>query len=108
MRYDANFALSFVLTALILFVVFVAALLQQSITDAVENDLSLMDGIVLPIAFFVMAVVVRSVRLLFIPLVCIGISVLLSFTAVYILSREMTILSFVSDDIPSARARVCV
>lgn len=69
--------------------------MQQSITDAVESDLSLMDGIVLPIAFLVMAVVVKSLRLLFIPLVCIGLSVLLSFACVYFMTLGMTILSFV-------------
>ena len=57
--------------------------------------MSLMDGIVLPIAFLVMAVVVRSLRLLAIPLICIGLSVLMSFTCVYLLSFGMTILSFV-------------
>lgn len=72
---------------------------MKSITDAVENDLSLMDGIVLPIAFLVMAYVVQSLRLLVIPLIGIGISVMLSFSVVLALTKVMTILSFVSSPV---------
>ncbi len=60
-----------------------------------EHDLGLMDGIVLPIAFIILAVVVRSVRLLFITLACIGMSVAGSFALVYIMATQMKMLSFI-------------
>jgi hypothetical protein len=72
-----------------------AAAYMKGITDSVSHDLSMMDAIVLPIAFIILAMVVRSLRLLIAPLLCIGASVALSFALVYAVSTRMTILSFV-------------
>ena len=75
----------------------------QQITASVEHDLGLMDGIVLPVAFLVLAMVVRSIRLLVATLCCIGLSVALSFALVYIMATQITVLSFV----PSFMVRAC-
>jgi uncharacterized membrane protein YdfJ with MMPL/SSD domain len=55
--------------------------------ESVERDLALMDGIVMPLALVVLALVLRSVRLLIIPLVALVVSILVSFAIMYIVAQ---------------------
>jgi uncharacterized membrane protein YdfJ with MMPL/SSD domain len=55
--------------------------------ESVERDLALMDGIVMPLALIVLALVLRSVRLLIIPLVALVVSILISFAIMYIVAQ---------------------
>ncbi len=69
--------------------------LQREVNDSVEADTSSLDSIVLPAAFVVMAVFVKSLRLLVVPLFCIAVSVLGSFAVVFGLTKHMDIPAFV-------------
>ena len=52
--------------------------------NSVERDLALMDGIVMPIALLVLAYVLRSLRLVIIPIVTLLVSALIAFSIIYI------------------------
>ena len=61
---------------------------------ATEEDLTRMDMIVLPIALVVLAFVLRSLKLMIIPLASMGFSILTSFLIMYPLSLVWEIFSF--------------
>eukprot|EP01104_Vermistella_antarctica_P020541 TRINITY_DN8827_c0_g1_i1.p1 TRINITY_DN8827_c0_g1~~TRINITY_DN8827_c0_g1_i1.p1 ORF type:complete len:933 (-),score=199.36 TRINITY_DN8827_c0_g1_i1:20-2818(-) len=63
------------------------------IIASTEHDMGLMDGIVMPVAILVLAFVLKSLRLLVIPLVVIGVSALSSFIAMYFVTYFMSVLS---------------
>jgi uncharacterized membrane protein YdfJ with MMPL/SSD domain len=58
----------------------------DGIIASAEQDLELMDGIVLPIALVLLALLIWSFRLLIIPLATLGVSAATAFTAVYSLT----------------------
>ncbi len=62
---------------------------------ATEEDLTKMDMIVLPIALVVLAFVLRSLKLMIIPISSMGISILASFLIMYPLALTWDIFSFV-------------
>ena len=59
------------------------------------NDLSLLDSIVLPLAFVVLMLTIRSPRLLCITLSCLGLSFTLSYATAYAIAEHIVILQFV-------------
>ena len=61
--------------------------LYNSIISSAIHDLETMDAMVLPIAFCILALLLRSFRLLLIPLVCLGVSAALSFSTVDALTK---------------------
>ena len=63
--------------------------------EATEEDLTRMDMIVLPIALLVLAFVLRSLKLMIIPIASMGISILTSFLIMYPLALVWEIFSFV-------------
>ncbi|MHA1685816.1 MAG: MMPL family transporter [Candidatus Heimdallarchaeaceae archaeon] len=71
------------------------SLLFQDMQKGTENDLKRMDSIVLPIALLVLAIILRSARLLFIPLVVLGISIFTSFLIMYPIALNFTVFAFV-------------
>ena len=63
--------------------------------EVTEEDLAIMDAIVIPIALLVLAIVLRSLRLMILPILSMAISTLSSFLIMYPLSLSMDIFSFV-------------
>ncbi len=63
--------------------------------EATEEDLALMDMIVIPIAMLVLAFVLRSLRLMILPVLSMGISILTSFLIMYPIALTTNIFSFV-------------
>ena len=63
--------------------------------DATEEDLLRMDLIVIPIALLVLAFVLRSLKLMILPIASMGISILASFLIMYPLALIWDIFSFV-------------
>jgi len=55
----------------------------ETIYENIENDFALMDGIVLPIAISLLALLLRSARLLILPLLCIATSSMVTFSLMY-------------------------
>jgi uncharacterized membrane protein YdfJ with MMPL/SSD domain len=53
-----------------------------------------MDGIVLPLALALLAILLRSVRLLILPILCIAISALVTFMIMYGITFVFSIVSF--------------
>eukprot|EP00053_Salpingoeca_punica_P017212 m.165058 g.165058 ORF g.165058 m.165058 type:complete len:848 (+) comp17149_c3_seq7:3642-6185(+) len=66
----------------------------RDVTEGTERDLLFMDGIGFPIALLVLALVLRSFRLLIIPVMNISASILTSFLIVYGVAQRMSIISF--------------
>ncbi len=69
--------------------------LQQEVNDAIASDTSMLDSIVLPIAFVIMAIYVRSLRLLIVPAFSISITILGAFAVIDGLTFAMDVPSFV-------------
>lgn len=56
--------------------------LYTTMIDSAEDNLELMDAIILPVAFFILAIMLGSFRLLLIPLLALAITAALSFATV--------------------------
>eukprot|EP00301_Raphidiophrys_heterophryoidea_P019419 c4358_g1_i1.p1 GENE.c4358_g1_i1~~c4358_g1_i1.p1 ORF type:complete len:847 (-),score=201.77 c4358_g1_i1:157-2418(-) len=65
----------------------------KDIREGADKDLARVDGISLPIALIVLAYVLRSMRLVLMPLLSIGVSVLTSFTIMYPISFAIDVTS---------------
>ncbi|MHA1202310.1 MAG: MMPL family transporter [Candidatus Heimdallarchaeaceae archaeon] len=63
--------------------------------EVTEEDLALMDMIVIPIAMLVLAFVLRSLKLMILPILSMGISILTSFLIMYPIALTTNIFSFV-------------
>ena len=63
--------------------------------SSIERDMGMMDGIVMPIAMIVLCYVIRSVRLMVLPLISTAVSALTSFALVYAVAQRLDIISFV-------------
>jgi predicted RND superfamily exporter protein len=57
-------------------------LFDDTVTES-EHDFILMDGIVLPVALVVLALYLRNLRMMLIPLASVGLTILCSFTVMY-------------------------
>jgi predicted RND superfamily exporter protein len=53
------------------------------IQNSMEKDFAIMDGIALPIAVLTLGFILKSVRLLILPLLAMGVSALVSFMVMY-------------------------
>lgn len=53
------------------------------IQNSMEKDFAIMDGIALPIAIITLGFILKSVRLLILPLLAMGVSALFSFMTMY-------------------------
>lgn len=62
-----------------------------SVTSNVQKDMGLMDGIVIPIAVLIMAMTVRSLRLMILPVACIGLTLVVSFASMYFVTFAMAV-----------------
>ncbi|MHA1347373.1 MAG: MMPL family transporter [Candidatus Heimdallarchaeaceae archaeon] len=69
--------------------------MYMDMKEVTQEDLALMDMIVIPIAMLVLAFVLRSLKLMILPILSMGISVLASFLIMYPLALTMNIFSFV-------------
>ena len=67
---------------------------ERDVETGIEHDLLITDGIALPIALLILALVLRSLRLLILPVICIAVSILTSFALVYPISLSTTTVSF--------------
>ncbi len=63
--------------------------------EVTKEDLALMDMIVIPIAMLVLAFVLRSLKLMILPILSMGISILASFLIMYPIALTTDIFSFV-------------
>lgn len=63
--------------------------------EATEEDMTKMDIIVIPLALLVLAIVIRSIKLMIIPILSMGLSVLTSFLIMYPIAITWDIFSFV-------------
>lgn len=69
--------------------------LFQDVVTGAQKDLLTQDVVVIPTAFFVLALVVRSCQLLIIPIFSVAISILFSYTILYPLAKyAMNVASF--------------
>ena len=59
-----------------------------------EHDLLIMDGAAFPVALAILALVLRSLRLLIMPVLCIVVSILTAFTLVYPIALSTMTVSF--------------
>eukprot|EP00040_Diaphanoeca_grandis_P013426 m.67862 g.67862 ORF g.67862 m.67862 type:complete len:837 (-) comp23881_c0_seq1:68-2578(-) len=64
-----------------------------AITESAERDLEMMDGIILPIALFILALVVGSFRLLIVPVMALAFTAALSFATIDGITRIHPIIS---------------
>lgn len=69
-------------------------LFGRDVQEGTEHDIMLMDGIAFPIALLILAFVLRSVRLLIIPVLCIAVSILTSFSLVLPIALSTMMVSF--------------
>ena len=74
------------------------------IISSVEKDMGLMDAIVMPIALVVMMFTVRSARLAILPVISIGLSLVVSFAGMYL----VTLATEVSASTPSLMMSLCI
>jgi len=65
-------------------------------------DLELLDGIVLPIAIIVLATIVRSARLIIIPVLCVAASFMAAFLVMYPVALHMAVITFTPPIMSSA------
>eukprot|EP00298_Acanthocystis_sp_HF-20_P015375 c21121_g1_i1.p1 GENE.c21121_g1_i1~~c21121_g1_i1.p1 ORF type:complete len:819 (+),score=310.55 c21121_g1_i1:31-2487(+) len=65
----------------------------KDIQDGAQKDLEKVDGIALPLALIVLAYVLRSVRLVLVPLISIVVSVVASFAMMYPISLGIAVIS---------------
>lgn len=63
--------------------------------ESAERDILVMDAIVLPIALIVLALVLRSFRLMILPILSVGLSIAVSFFVMYPIAKLMPVFSFV-------------
>lgn len=68
--------------------------LSLTYIQSIESDFALMDGIVLPLALALLSVLLRSVRLLILPILSIAISALVTFSIMYGITFVFDIVSF--------------
>ena len=59
----------------------------DGIVNSAEQDLELMDGTVLPLALILLALLIKSFRLLALPLASLGVSAAIAFASVYALTQ---------------------
>ncbi len=64
------------------------------IMAGVEKDAMTMDLVVLPISLCVLGVILKSFRLLIIPLLCVGVAALCSLSIVYFVALGEPVISF--------------
>jgi predicted RND superfamily exporter protein len=64
------------------------------IQNSMEKDFALMDGIALPLAMIILGLILKSLRLLILPLVTMGVSALTSFMVMYFCTFLIGILFF--------------
>lgn len=64
-----------------------------TIQASVEHDMALGDGIVIPIAFAILALMLRSARLLILPLFCLVVSGLTAFGLMYFATLFMNVMA---------------
>jgi len=67
--------------------------LGRDLQEGVEKDLIKVDGVTFPLALLVFAVVLSSPRLLVIPIICIGVTVVTSFAIMYPISIIADVIS---------------
>jgi RND superfamily putative drug exporter len=65
-------------------------LLQRS----AERDFLVVDGISLPLAFLVLAYILRSLRLMLLPVICIGTSIVITFGIMYFVAILVPVVAF--------------
>lgn len=70
-------------------------ILFEDMKNASEKDIIVMDSIVLPIALIVLAIVLKSFKLMIIPIVSVGFSIATSFFLMYPVAAAMPVFSFV-------------
>ena len=63
--------------------------------EATEEDMTRMDLIVIPLALLVLAIFLRSIKLMIIPILSMGLSILTSFLVMYPIAKTWDIFSFV-------------
>ncbi len=63
--------------------------------EATEEDMTRMDIIVIPLALLVLAIFLRSIKLMIIPILSMGLSILTSFLVMYPIAKTWDIFSFV-------------
>ena len=64
------------------------------VLQGTEHDLIVMDGSAFPLAMFVLAYILRAVRLLIIPVLCILTSILTAYLIMWPIALNMTVISF--------------
>ncbi|MHA2255940.1 MAG: MMPL family transporter, partial [Candidatus Heimdallarchaeaceae archaeon] len=69
--------------------------MYREMREATEEDMTKMDIIVIPLALLVLAAVIRSIKLMIIPILSMGLSVLSSFLIMYPVALKWDIFSFV-------------
>jgi len=70
-------------------------ILFEDMKNASEKDIIVMDAIVLPIALIVLAIVLKSFKLMILPIVSVGFSIATSFFLMYPVAAAMPVFSFV-------------
>ncbi|MCG3222490.1 MAG: MMPL family transporter [Candidatus Heimdallarchaeota archaeon] len=63
--------------------------------EATEEDMTRMDLIVIPLALLVLAIFLRSIKLMIIPILSMSLSILISFLVMYPIAKTWDIFSFV-------------
>ncbi|MHA1955178.1 MAG: MMPL family transporter, partial [Candidatus Heimdallarchaeaceae archaeon] len=76
-------------------------ILFADMRKSAEEDIIMMDSIVLPIALIVLALVLKSFRLMILPIISVGFSIATSFFLMYPLALAMPVFSFVPSVIMS-------
>ncbi|MHA1222926.1 MAG: MMPL family transporter [Candidatus Heimdallarchaeaceae archaeon] len=72
-----------------------AEVLFEDMRSSAEKDIILMDSIVLPIALIVLAFVLKSFRLMILPVLSVGFSIATSFFLMYPVAKLVPVFSFV-------------
>ena len=70
-------------------------ILFEDMRTASEKDIIIMDSIVLPLALIVLALVLKSFKLMIIPVISVGFSIATSFFLMYPIAASMPVFSFV-------------
>ena len=76
----------------------------SDILTTVEKDMGLTDGIVIPMAMLVMGATVKSLRLMILPAASVGLTLCMSFGAMYFVS----LIASVSSTTPSLMMSLCI
>ena len=79
-------------------------LFVHSIVTSISDEMSIMDAVVLPLAMLVLALSVQSLRLIFIPIFAVALTLSTSFGVMYIVARNTA----VSSVTPSLMMSLCI